>query len=254
LEHAKIFAHIGAHTEHEIHGTDHGHSVSKKMALRHMVETSEMGEARSTDVHTIRALGAVADDIDTHLALGSLDGRVRIARGNSVTLGVQKEVVDKGFHVFLHGSTGRRGDLVVLDADRAGRHLVEALVDDAQRLTELLHAAQVTVVAVAIDTNRDIELDLAVSVIGGALANIPRNAGTTEHHTGKGQVEGVSGRDHADSLETVDPDTVVRQHLLSLVDTVTELGGPLVDIIEEADGDILMNTTGTDIGSVETGT
>jgi hypothetical protein len=163
-------------------------------------------------------------------------------------------VVDEGFHVLLHGSTGWRGDFVVLDADRTSRHLVEALVDDAQGLAELLHTAQVTVVAVAVDTDRHVELDLAVRVIGGALADIPGNTRTTEHDTGEGEVESIGGRDDTDTTETVDPDTVVRQHLLGLVDTVTELGGPLVDIIEEANGNILMNTAGTDIGGVETGT
>jgi hypothetical protein len=60
-----------------------------------------------------------------------------------LTFREKQEVVDEGLHVFLHGGTRRRRDLVVFGSDRSWWHLVQALVNDAQRLTELLHAAQV---------------------------------------------------------------------------------------------------------------
>jgi hypothetical protein len=70
-------------------------------------------------------------------------------------------VVDEGFHRFLHGCTGRGDDLVVIDLDGSGWHLVEALpvswvscsdematylIDDPQRLSEFLYSTQVSVV------------------------------------------------------------------------------------------------------------
>ena len=205
-------------------------------------------------MHTVRPLGTITDDIDAHLALGGLDSRVGVTGRHGVALGVEQEVVDEGLHVLLHGGAGRGRDLVVLDADGAGGHLIEALVDDAERLTELLHAAQVAVVAVAVDTHGHVELDLVVGVVRLALADVPRNAGTAEHDAGEGKVQGVGGRDHADAAQTVDPDTVVRQHLLGLVNAVAELGRPLVDVIEQAEREILVDTAGTDVGGVETGT
>jgi hypothetical protein len=161
-------------------------------------------------------------------------------------------VVDKGLHVLLHGGTRGRGDLVVLDLDGAFGHLVEALVDDAEGLAELLHSAEVSVVAVAIDTDWHIELDLVIRVIGGGLADVPWDSRSSQHDTREGKVEGIGGGDNTDATETVDPDTVVCQHFFSFVDTVAELGGPLVDVIEQADGDILRDTTGTDVCGVET--
>lgn len=162
--------------------------------------------------------------------------------------------MDKGLHVLLHSSTGRRRDLVVLDADGTGGHLVQTLVDDAQGLTELLHTAEVTVVAVTVDTNGDIELDLVVGVVGLRLTDIPRDTGATKHDTSETHAQGVGGVNNTNTLGTSLPDTVVSQKLLGLVNAVTELGSPLVDIVQETDGQILGDTTGADVGGVKTGT
>lgn len=205
-------------------------------------------------MHTVRPLGTITDDIDAHLALGCFDSRVGVTGRDGIALGIEQEVVDESLHVLLHGGAGRRGDLVVLDADGAGGHLVETLVDDAERLAELLHAAEVAVVAVAVDADGDVELDLVVGVVRLALADVPWHTRTAEHDAREGQVQGVGGRDHADAAQTVDPDTVVREHLLGLVNAVAELRGPLVDVIEQAERKILVDTSGTDVGSVETGT
>jgi hypothetical protein len=163
-------------------------------------------------------------------------------------------VVNQSFHVLLHGSTGRGHDLVVLDTDRASGHLVQALLDNAERLTELLHTAQVTVVAVTVDTNGNIELNLVVGIVRLGLADIPRDTGATQHDTSETHVQSVGSVNDTNTLGSGLPDTVIRKQLLGLVDTVTELGGPLVDVIQKADRDILRDTTGANVGSVETGT
>jgi hypothetical protein len=163
-------------------------------------------------------------------------------------------VVNQSLHVLLHGSTRRGHDLVVLDADGTSGHLVQALLDNAERLTELLHTAQVTVVAVTVDTNGNIELDLVVGIIRLRLADIPGNTGATEHDTSEGHVQSISSVNDTNTLGSGLPDTVIRKQLLSLIDTVTELGGPLVDIIQKAERNVLGDTTGANVGSVETGT
>ena len=224
------------------------------MAARHLVEAAQVGETGGANLAAVGPLGAVRDDEHTHLTLGGLDGAVCLSGRNCVTLGVEQEVVDESLHVLLHGSARRRSDLVVLDLDGASGHLVQALVDDAERLAELLHAAEVTVVAVTVDADGDVELDLVVGVIGLGLADIPRDTGSTEHDTREGVVEGISSADDTNTLGTADPDTVVGQELLSLVNAVTELGGPLVDVVKKTNGKILGNATGADVGSVKTGT
>ena len=224
------------------------------MAAGHLVEAAQVGETGCAILAAVRPLGAVGDDENTHLTLGGLDGAVGLTRRNGVTLGVEQEVVDESLHVLLHCGAGRRSDLVVLDLDGASGHLVQALVDDAERLAELLHAAEVTVVAVTVDADGDVELDLVVGVIGLGLADIPRDTGSTEHDTREGVVEGISSADDTNTLGTADPDTVVGQKLLGLVDAVAELCGPLVDIVKKTNGKILGNTTGANVGGVKTGT
>ena len=224
------------------------------MTARHLVEAAQVGKAGCADLAAVRPLGAVGDDEDTHLTLGGFNSAIGLTRGNGVTLRVEQEVVNESLHVLLHCGAGRRGDLVVLDLDGTSRHLVQALVDNAKGLAELLHAAEVTVVAVTVDTNRDVELDLVVGIIRLGLADVPGDTGTTEHDTREGVVEGISSADDTNTLGTADPDTVVGQELLSLVNAVTELGGPLVDVVKKTNGKILGNATGADVGSVKTGT
>jgi hypothetical protein len=219
-----------------------------------VVETTQVSETRGTDVASVWALAAVTDKVDTHLSLGGLNGGVGVAGGDGVSLGVEKEVVDESLHVLLHGGTGRGGDLVVLDADGTSRHLVQALVDDSEGLAELLHTDQVTIVAVTVSTNGNIELNLVVGIVRLALADIPGDTGTTKHGAREGQVQGISGGNNTDTTETLNPDSVVSQHLFGLVNAVTELGSPLVDVIEKTDGNILVNTTWANVGSVQTGT
>lgn len=234
--------------------TDNSDRISQQVTTRHLVEATQMGKAGGTDLAAVGTLATITDQEDTHLTLGSLNGRVGLTRGNRVTLGEEQEVVDESLHVLLHGSTGRGHDLVVLDTDGAGGHLVQTLLDDAERLAELLHAAQITVVAVTVDTNGNIELNLVVRIIRLGLADIPGDTGATEHDTSETHIQSVGSVNNTNTLGSGLPNTVIRKQLLSLVDTVTELSGPLVDIIQKADRNILRDTTGANVGSVETGT
>ena len=234
--------------------TDDSNSVGQKVTTGNLVETTQVSKSRSTDLAAVRALAAVTDQEHSHLTLGGLDGRVCLTGGDGVTLGEEQEVVDKSFHVLLHGGTGRRRDLVVLHTDGAGGHLVQALVNDAQRLTELLHTAEVPVVAVTVDTDGNVELDLVVRVVGLGLTDIPGDTGTTQHDTSETHVERIGGRDNTNTLGSGLPDTVVGEQLLGLVNAVTELGGPLVNVVKETERKVLGNTTRADVGGVETGT
>jgi hypothetical protein len=213
-----------------------------------------MCESRCPDLAPVWPLAAVWDNENTHLSLRRLNGAVSLTRWDSVALAEEQEVVNEGLHVLLHGSTWWRSDLVVFDLDGASRHVVQALVNDAKWLTELLHTAKVAVVAVTVDTNGNVEVDFVVCVVGLRLSDIPWYTWSSKHDTGERVVDGVSSRDDTNTLCSANPDTVVGQHLLGLVDTVTELGSPLVDVVEKADGKILRNATGANIGGVETGT
>lgn len=98
--------------------------------------------------------------VNGHLSFGRLDGAVGLAWGNGVSLAEELEVVNQRFHALLHHSARRRRQLVVVDLDSARRHLVKTLTDDVQALAHLLNTAQVSVIAVSVLSNRDVELDL----------------------------------------------------------------------------------------------
>lgn len=224
------------------------------MAARDLVEATQVGETGSADLATVGSLATITDQEHSHLTLRRLDGRVGLTRGDGVTLSEEEEVVDESLHVLLHSSTGRGADLVILNTNGAGGYLVQALVNDAERLAELLHTAEVTIVAVAVHTNRYIKFDLVVSIVRLGLANIPWDTRSTEHDTSEAHVQGVRSAHNTNSLSSGLPDTVVGKQLLSFVDAVTKLCGPLVDIIEETKGKVLGDTAGADIGGVKTGT
>ena len=210
-----------------------------------------MREPRRPNLTSIRPLTAVAHDEDAHLSLRRFDRAVGLSRRDGVAFGEEQEVVDERFHVFFHRCAGGWGDLVVFDSDGAGGHLVETLVDDAEGLAELFHAAEVAVVAVSVDPNRDVEFDLVVGIVRLALAYIPWHATASKHDAGEGVVESVGGGDDPNALGSAFPDSVVREQLFGFVDPVPELSRPLVDVVEEADGEILVNATRADVCCVK---
>ena len=194
---------------YQIHRPNNRHRIRQQMAPADLIEAPQMRKPRRPNLTPIRSLTAVAHDKDTHFALWRFDRAVSFSRRNRVTFCEEQEVMDEGLHIFLHRRTGRRGDFVVFDADGAGGHLVQALVDDAEGLAELFHAAEVAVVAVAVDAHGHVELDLIVCVVRLAFADVPGDTAASEHDAREGVVEGVGGGDDADTLCSAFPDSVV---------------------------------------------
>lgn len=69
------------------------------------------------------------NEIDSHLSLRGFDGRVSLARWNGVALAEELEVVDERLHALLHRCTGRRHELMIVNADSTFGHLVQTLTD-----------------------------------------------------------------------------------------------------------------------------
>lgn len=94
---------------------------------------------------------------------------------------------------------------------------------------------------------------MVVCVVRGALSDVPGNPGAAEHDAGEGVIYGVGGRDDPDAFGAREPNAVVGEELLRLVDAVAELGRPLVDVVEKAQWEVLVNPAGTDIGCMQAG-
>ena len=142
-----------------------------------------MSKSRCSNLAAIGPFAAIADNKHAHLALGCFNGGISLSRRDRVAFREEKEVVDEGLHVLLHGGAWRRRDLVVFHADRAWGHFVQALMDDSQTLAELFHAAEVAIVAVSVDTDRHVKFHLIIGIVRLALAHIPRHTTATKHHT-----------------------------------------------------------------------
>lgn len=126
-------------------------------------------------------------------------------------------------------------------------------MDNPQALSELLHPTQVPIITITIHTHRHIEFNLIICVIRLRFTDIPGYTGAAEHDAREAVVEGFGCCYDADAFGAPDPDAVVGEEFFSFVNAVAELGGPLVDVVEEADGEVLGDTAWTDIGCVETG-
>ncbi len=124
---------------------------------------------------------------------------------------------------------------------------------DSERLTEFLHAAEVPVITIAIHTYWNIELNLIIGVIWCAFSHIPGDAAAAEHDAGEGVVESVGGGNNANAFGPANPDAVIGEEFFGFVDAVAELSGPLVDVVEEAEREVLVDAAWADIGGVETG-
>src|SRR6202021_1352589 len=100
------------------------------------------------------------------------------------------------------------------------------------RLAHLFHATQVTVVAIAADANRDVEIHLGVFRVRLLLAQIPLNTGTAQHHTGHAPLLGQLRTDHADTDGALFPDAVVGEQVLVLIHLARKISGERFQIIQ----------------------
>ncbi|WPK23943.1 hypothetical protein PUMCH_001193 [Australozyma saopauloensis] len=241
-------------SEHQIHGTDNGNSIGQQVTSSNVVKGTQVSKTRSSDLTSVWSLRAIRHDVNSHLTLRSLNGSVGLTLRNSVTLGEQQEVVDQGLHILLHRGSWRWRDLVVLNLDWALRHIVDTLFNDSQGLSELSHSTQVTVVTVTVVTNSHIEVHELVSIVWLSLSDIIWDTGASKHNTRQGVVQSIIGGNNTNINSSVLPDTVVSTQLFGLIDSVTELGGPHVDIVQQASWQVLGNTTWSDVGSVQSST
>lgn len=247
-----VFAYQQEATD-QIHRPNDRHRIRQKMPPADLIKAPEMRKPRRPNLTSIRSFTAITHDKDTHLSLWCFDRAISLSWRDGIPFREEQEVVDQSFHVFFHCCSWRRGDLVVFDSDGARWHLVEALVDDAEGLAELFHAAEVAIVAIPVHSDWDVKLYLIVRIIWLALAYVPRYTAASKHDAGERVIESVGGRDDTNTLGPAFPDSVIRKQFFCFIDPVPELSRPLVDVVEEAEWEILVDAAGADVGRVKTG-
>ena len=194
-----------------------------------------MGEARRPDLHTERFVGAVGHQVDAELALGVFHRGVGLAFRHAVALGEELEVMDQRFHLLLHLFALRRRQLVVVHHDGPGicAQPVHALPDNPVGLPQFLDPHQIAVVAIAVDSDRNVEVHLRVRRVRLLLAQVPLHAGTAQHGSRKAEVQGPFGRDHGDAHRALLPDPVLRQQRFVFIDMAGKAPRKVFDEIEQ---------------------
>eukprot|EP01137_Pigoraptor_chileana_P034030 Opistho-2@25945 len=231
--------HLAIHlAEHNILSTNDGHNVGNHVPTDHRVKSGEMRKARRTDLAAVGLGCAIRHEVHTKLALRSLDRRVRSSCGNGISLRVELEVVDECLHRVLHFGPSRGGDLVVVNTDLALGHIVQALVDNAQRLPHLLTADQIAVVAVAVAADRNIKLHAVVHIVGLRLADVPGDTRCAQHGATEAPVHCLLCGHNTNIDETLLPDAVACEKFFSFVNARAELLNKLVNVLHEADGHV----------------
>ena len=143
--------------------------------------------------------------------------------------------MDQIFHIRLHAFARWRSHFVVVGDDRAGvgTQPSHALLDDAIGLAHLLHANQITIVAVTGLAHGHVKLDLVVSVVGLRFTQVPSNARAPQHRTGHAQIERALRRHHTDTDRALFPDAVVGQQGFVFVHTMRKTLSEVVNKVEQ---------------------
>src|SRR5580658_3462533 len=91
---------------------------------------------------------------------------------------------DQGFDIVHRAGLHRRRGQMVIRLVRTARHLLHALFDNPQALTDFLHAHPRAVITIAILRDWNVELELFVSAIGLPLTKIPIESGSPKISAG----------------------------------------------------------------------
>src|SRR5690606_2981520 len=132
-----------------------------------------VGERWRSNANAVRRRAAVADGVVAVGALGGLDAAHCLAGWNDGSPTDTQKMGDQRFDIVHREFLYRWRSQGVICFVAAVRHAVEALTDDAKALSHLLHAYQRTVVAVAVGSYSNIEIELVISRIRLSFSEVP---------------------------------------------------------------------------------
>ena len=161
------------------------------------------------------------------------------------------EMVDQRLHGGLHLLLGGQHVLVVAQAIVARAHLLEApdrLIGDARGLAHLVHADHVAIVGIAVRTHRDLEVVAIVAAVRLGLAQIPSHPRAAQDRPRDAQRHGVAGRERRHALGAREPNRVLAQQGLVLVDVRRHLVDEGAAALEQAFGDVARQAAHPEVG------
>ena len=171
--------------------TNNGHNISQHVVPANLVNKSQMEEARSLDLASVRLGGPIRDEVDSKLSLGSFNSSIGCSSRNlykssqktdgrhylshSEALCEELEMVNESLHGVLHLCPVWRNTFGIISPHVSCWHVVQALLNDPQALPHLQHPHQVSVIAISPGPNGDIKVNQVISIIRLRLPQIPLN-------------------------------------------------------------------------------
>ncbi len=211
-------------SQHDIQAADDPHQVGHQVAFGEHRQGLQVGETSACGNGRGAASGR-------HRLRDSSPARRAAIRPRTYTLpsGAVKPSVHSlkwwmsGFHADAQLGARRRDEFAVGRLERAGRKAFQRLLDDAQGLAHLFHAAQVAIVDIAVRAERARRTRTARSRRRAAPCAC-RSWRRTRAATGpvSPSRKAFSRRDHADAARAVDPQRVLGQQAFVLVDAPGE--------------------------------
>ncbi len=195
-----------------------------------------MCKGRGADLALVRPVCSGRYQIDAEFALWRLDRRIDLALWYPKAFGVELEMIDQPFHGSLHLRSSRRDNVVIVGDDGAlsvsRTEFLKTLLHDADRLAHFLHPHEVSVVAVAMLANRDVEIELGIALIGLCFAQVPNSTGATYHHAGEAPGPCVFKLDHPDIDVPLLEDAVFGQQDFEIVAYFEEWVAKIPNVID----------------------
>src|SRR3954463_10138198 len=218
-----------------------------------MRQNTEIHERGSADLQPMGRAATATINVETELTLGILRTKVNFTRRRVHALGHENEMVDQLLHLREHLLLFGQHGFVVRDVNGPIRKLVEALMENAHALPHLFHAHEVTIVAIAHRTNRDIELQLIVNEIGMRFAQVVIDAATTKIRASHPVINRDLFRQYTDIAGTINEDAVAGQQLLRFVEVDDHILEKLSTLVDPAGRQIARKTTDARVSCSETG-
>src|SRR4029077_10331675 len=116
------------------HDRDH---VRHQHALHQFPQRLKIAKRRRPDLHPIRLVGAIRNQVEPQLASWAFDKGVHIADRALEALADEAEMVDDGLHALAQLRPGWQGDLAVGADPRSARQVVDRLLQNSQALAHL---------------------------------------------------------------------------------------------------------------------
>src|SRR5262249_9562818 len=164
-------------TKYDIDGSENSGNIGQHVAAAQKIHRLQMRKTRRTDFAFVWLVGAVSDEVDAELALGRFNGGINLAGWDVITLSVELEVMDKCFHRALHLLTLGRNDLVVVhhhpSLSGARAQVFATLLHKFRRLAHLFHAYKISIKAVTVLSDGNIEIEFGVAFVRLRFAQIP---------------------------------------------------------------------------------